>query len=128
MPHQIIAGDRSAVLDIGDLTPDQGLALASSAAALLMRSGMLAQGAVLTGPHLMQFMDELAEQLEQRREEKLVEALDAVHYYVDASDGEIAEAGTTRGDALTRARDLREEVDPYDVRTLRWSAQREKAG
>ncbi|MEK7817349.1 MAG: hypothetical protein AAB281_03760 [Actinomycetota bacterium] len=37
----------------------------------------------------------------------LREALDAAHYYIDASPTELAEAGTTRDDALLKARELR---------------------
>ena len=38
---------------------------------------------------------------------RLREALDAVHYYIDASDRELKEDGITRDDALLRARELR---------------------
>jgi hypothetical protein len=42
-----------------------------------------------------------------RENERLREALDAAHYYIDASDEELREAGLTRFDTLYRARHAR---------------------
>jgi hypothetical protein len=39
--------------------------------------------------------------------EACAKALDAAHYYIDAHDNELREAGITRDEALSRARDLR---------------------
>lgn len=44
---------------------------------------------------------------EQSQVERYREALDAVHYYIDASDEEIVDAKTSRADALYHARTLR---------------------
>jgi len=42
--------------------------------------------------------------------ERLREALDAAHYYIDASDCELKLEGITRDDTLSKARELREAV------------------
>lgn len=45
----------------------------------------------------------------------LERALDAAHYYIDASDQELLDAVTTRGEVLTRARVLRDSADPDHI-------------
>lgn len=60
--QRIEAAGRHALLDLdGPVTPEQGQALAEALAKVLVKSGMLADGARLTGPHLLQFADELVE-------------------------------------------------------------------
>ena len=54
---------RTVLLDLDAMTPDQAMMLAQAAATLLARSGMIADGAALSGPHLLQFLDELGEHL-----------------------------------------------------------------
>lgn len=48
---------------------------------------------------------EIAEEIEQ-----LKEALNAAHYYIDASDEELKEKNMTRSDALMKARILRSKL------------------
>lgn len=110
---------RTVVLDIDTISPDQGMALAEAVAAMLVRSGRIRDDVALSGPHLLQFLSELGDELAQRREEGLVGALDEIHRYVDASDRELADEGITRNDVLERARDKREAVDPITEREMR---------
>jgi hypothetical protein len=48
---------------------------------------------------------------DQARIAKLEKALSAAHYYIDASDGELSDAGMTRKDALRAARIAREALE-----------------
>lgn len=52
---------RTAILDIQDITPDQGAMLAEALAKVLVKTGGLADGVRLTGPHLIQFAEEIVE-------------------------------------------------------------------
>lgn len=114
-----LADGRKAVLDIGLLTPRQGLALASAAADLLIRSGRIRDDVALDGPQLLQFMGELGDELAQGREARLIAALDEAHRYIDASDHELKGDCTTREDVLHAARTLRDEADPVPEREAR---------
>ena len=52
---------RTAILDVQDVTPDQGAMLAEALAKVLVKTGGLAEGARLTGPHLIQFAEGFVE-------------------------------------------------------------------
>jgi len=45
------------------------------------------------------------------REELLIKALDAAHFFIDASDQELTDLNMTREEALLKARDLRDEAN-----------------
>ena len=58
----ITVGTRTAILDLAEpVTPEQGQMLAEALAKVLVKTGMLASGARLTGPHLIQFAEEYVE-------------------------------------------------------------------
>ena len=57
----ITVNGRSALLDLEDVTPAQGALLAETLAKVLVKTGGLADGARLTGPHLIQFAEEFVE-------------------------------------------------------------------
>lgn len=50
-----------AFLDLDEVTPAQGEMLAEALAKVLIKTGGLADGARLTGPHLIQFAEEYVE-------------------------------------------------------------------
>lgn len=58
----IKAHGETAILDIEDITPDQGLQLAEALGRVLLVSGGLGGRICLTGPDLIQFADELVDQ------------------------------------------------------------------
>lgn len=51
------------LVDLDNISPEQGLHLANAMADLLIRSGMIDPNAALSGPHLIQFTRELADSL-----------------------------------------------------------------
>lgn len=57
----ITVNGRSALLDLQDVTPAQGEMLAEALTKVLIKTGGLADGARLTGPHLIQFAEEFVE-------------------------------------------------------------------
>lgn len=58
----VTVGNRSAVLDLEpEMSPHQARLLAEALAKVLVKTGALANGARLTGPHLLQFAEEFAE-------------------------------------------------------------------
>jgi hypothetical protein len=57
----IKARGKTAHLDLEDITPAQGAALAESLGRVLISRGGIRDGAILTGPHLLQFAEELIE-------------------------------------------------------------------
>lgn len=59
--QRITADGRNALLDLEELTPSQGRMIAEALTKVLIKSGGLANGARLTGPHLIQFAEELVE-------------------------------------------------------------------
>ena len=52
---------RRAHIDMEEVSPDQGAMHAEALAKVLMKTGGLADGAHLTGPHLIQFAEEYVE-------------------------------------------------------------------
>ena len=110
---------RRVLLDIEDMTPHQGRMLATAVADLLVRGGGISADMPLTGGHLLMFVSELADELERTRARPILNALDAAHFHVDASDAELAEAGISRDEALTAARLLRDQADPLEERHAR---------
>jgi hypothetical protein len=117
---------RPVLLDIDDMTPEQGRMLATAVADLLVRGGGISGDMPLTGGHLLMFVSELADELERMRSRPIIDALDAAHFHVDASDEELSELGITREDALTAARLLRDEADPVVEREARWADQNKR--
>lgn len=53
--------DRSAILDVEEVSPHQGLILAETLCRLLVSTGNFAEGARMTGPSLVQFAEEMIE-------------------------------------------------------------------
>jgi hypothetical protein len=51
-------------------------------------------------------------------DEQVLNALDLVHFYIDASDRELSDIGITRELVLTKAREAREIIDPLQKRGL----------
>lgn len=62
-PVQISDGRSVLLDDVDEMTADQGLMLATAVADLLIRSGQVRDDAALSGPHLVQFLGELADQI-----------------------------------------------------------------
>lgn len=58
---RVTVGERTAILDVEPITPEQGALLAEALAKMLIKTGSLANGALLTGPHLLQFTEEWLE-------------------------------------------------------------------
>jgi len=56
---KIEAGQKVALLDIPEVTPEQGQILAETLAKVIVSSGQYANGALLTGPHLIMFGEEI---------------------------------------------------------------------
>lgn len=56
---KIEAGNKMALLDISEVTPEQGQILAETLAKVIVSSGQYANGAYLTGPHLIMFGEEM---------------------------------------------------------------------
>lgn len=65
---QISDGRSVNLVDVDNVTPHQGLALATAAADVLIRSGMTRDDVPLTGAHLLQFLSELGDCLAAQRE------------------------------------------------------------
>lgn len=56
---KIEAGNKAALLDIPEVTPEQGQLFAETLARVIVSSGQYANGAYLTGPHLIMFGEEM---------------------------------------------------------------------
>lgn len=54
-------GRKVTLQDLDQITPEQGLHLATAIADFLVRSGGIRENAVLSGPHLLQFLSESAD-------------------------------------------------------------------
>jgi len=110
---------RTATLDIGAMSPEQGHMLAVAAADLLIRSGRIRDDVAMNGPQLLQFMSELGDELAQDNEGRLLQALDAAHLAFDGSDSELGVAAIDRETAIERAHELRDLADPVEAREER---------
>lgn len=68
-----ITDGRQIVLDdLDQITPAQGLDLATAVADLLVRSGQIRDDVALSGPHLLQFLSEMADWLSTRTDTSFV--------------------------------------------------------
>lgn len=119
MQQITIMDGRTVTLDIGTISPEQGEMLAVAAVDLLVRSGRIRDDVAINGPQLLQFMAELGDDLAQRCEDNLLRALDAAHLALDGSDSDLAVAAIDRETAIAQARELRDHVDPEEVRNAR---------
>jgi hypothetical protein len=60
------SNDQDVTLDVGPMTETQKNELCKAVADFLVRSGQIRRDAVLTGPHLVQFLSEAADAAEER--------------------------------------------------------------
>ena len=77
---------------------------------LRIMSAMLINGDLINFGTDATIMHESADTIE-----RLAGALDAAHYYIDASNQELFDAGITREDALGKARELRTALSGKDT-------------